>query len=228
MLESSSTVIGGYLNQPSRSIVPSLVSILDSSKSAMLTSIELRWFYRGTLPPEIQDWFDSQALLEPPEAPEQREDFYLLLPECETLGIKLRQERLEIKWRKAELGVLRFGDNAEGKAEKWVKWICEDNTVESLVKVDVESKANWVGVLKVRSLRKYPNCNVEITRLTIEGNSWWSFAFEAYGEEANLMDNLQSAANIVFQTYSGSNFQLQDSYAYPKWLALAILNTGTN
>ncbi|HAX77047.1 MAG TPA: hypothetical protein DCY88_14715 [Cyanobacteria bacterium UBA11372] len=194
----------------------------------MLTSIELRWFYPGTLPPEIQDWFNSQAQGVPPEAPEQREDFYLLLPECETLGIKLRQERLEIKWRKAELGVLRFGDNVEGKAEKWVKWICEDNTVESLVKVDVESKAYWVGVLKERSLRKYPNCNVEITRLTIEGNAWWSFAFEAYGEEANLIDNLQSAANLVFQTYSGSYFQLQDSYAYPKWLTLAIIHPGTN
>lgn len=188
----------------------------------MLTSIELRWFCRGTLPAEVQDWFNSEALGEAPEAPEEREDFYLLLPECETLGIKLRQERLEIKWRKAELGVLRFGDNVEGKAEKWVKWICEDKTLESLVTVDVESKANWVGVVKVRSLRKYPNCSFEITRLTIKGDAWWSFALEAYGEEANLMDNLQSAANLVFQTYAGSNFQVQDSFAYPKWLALAI------
>lgn len=223
MLGSLSAVV---ITQPSRSIVPFIVTELhlieDSSLSeAMLTSIELRWFYPDTLPPLIQDWFSSDSLNEPLEAPSQREDFYLRLPQCETLGIKLRQERVEIKWRKAELGLLRKG-NVEGKAEKWVKWMCDDKAAQSLVTVDIESKAHWVSVMKQRQLRKYPNCNVEITNLNIEGNAWWSLAFEAYGEEADLMDNLQSAANLVLPTYSGANLQLQDSYAYPKWLAIAI------
>ncbi len=49
---------------------------------------------------------------------EERVDIYLYLPKCEYMGIKLRQGRLEVKWRKAELGIMHFGDTVEGKAEK--------------------------------------------------------------------------------------------------------------
>ncbi|MGJ5673082.1 MAG: hypothetical protein ACR9NN_05615 [Nostochopsis sp.] len=40
------------------------------------------------------------------------------------MGIKLRQEQLEVKWRKIELGVMSFSEFAEGKVEKWSKWEC--------------------------------------------------------------------------------------------------------
>lgn len=205
----------------------------------MLTTTEIRWFYSGTLPAEIQDWFNTDVLGEHHHPPEEREDVYLHIPECEYLGIKLRQKRLEIKLRKAELDALRFGDNLEGKAEKWVKWSCEDPTAESLIPVDLVKKAPWLTVKKVRCQRKYQvsyntslisvpvdraidrGCNVEITQLNIHDNAWWSLAFEAYGEDTNLIDNLKAVASWILKSYPIFKLQTQDSYAYPKWLAIS-------
>ena len=204
----------------------------------MLTTTELRWFKLGTLPKEIFQWFQQDQLgdLAPPE---EREDVYLYTPGCEYMGIKLRQGRLEIKWRKAELGNLRFGNQVEGKVEKWGKWLCEDPTQQSFQPQDVVEKL-WVSVKKARVQRKYQvisgesivavsanqsieqGCNVEITQLSVNGNNWWSLAFEAFGEDDYLSDNLKAVASDVFKNYQGFQLQFQDSFAYPSWLSLVI------
>jgi len=36
-------------------------------------------------------------------------------------------------------------------------------------------------------------CNVELTQLSINGNAWWSLAFEAFGEDDCLMEHLQAS-----------------------------------
>jgi hypothetical protein len=195
---------------------------------------ELRWFYRGTLPEEISQWFQQDQLGEHLEPPEEREDLYLYSPKCEYLGIKLRQGRLEIKWRQAELGFLRFENRVEGKAEKWGKWLCEDPTAEIFQPADV--MRSWVRVKKVRSQRQYQvlpgeaitavpvtesidqGCSLELTQLVINGNTWWSLAFEAFGEDDCLMEHLQAVANWVFKSYCKPKLQAEDSYAYPSWL----------
>lgn len=184
----------------------------------MLTTAELRWFARGTLPEDIAHWFQQDCLGEQQPSAEEREDVYLYLPSCNYLGIKLRQERLEIKWRKAELGMLRFRDRVEGKAEKWVKWTCEDPTDEMFKPAAVVEKGPWVSVKKVRSQHQYENCAVELTKLNVRGNDWWSLAFEAVGDDINLMDNLQTVASSVFKSYRNPKLEFEDSYAYPSWL----------
>ncbi|MBV8882791.1 MAG: hypothetical protein JO235_02145 [Chroococcidiopsidaceae cyanobacterium CP_BM_RX_35] len=205
----------------------------------MLTSAELRWFSRGTIPAEISHWFkldDLGVCLAPPE---EREDLYLYPEECDYLGIKLRQGRLEIKWRQAEFGSVRFG-RLEGKAEKWGKWLCEDPTAQSFQPATVSKEKVWVSVKKVRSQRQYQvlsdelpkavpvnepleqGCSVELTQLNVRGDDWWSLAFEAVGKDERLMANLQSVANWVFKTYRGPQLLLEDSYAYPSWLSIAV------
>jgi len=188
----------------------------------MLTSAELRWFKRGKLPEEISKWFQQDDLEGQLQQPEEREDVYLYSPGIEYLGLKLRQGRLEIKWRKAELGVRRFGNRVEGKVEKWGKWLCEDSTEESFQLTDVVGKKSWVSVKKVRSQRLYENCAVELTQLNVRGSDWWSLAFEATGDDDSLIENLQTVANLVFKTYNGLELQAQDSYAYPSWLNLVV------
>ena len=204
----------------------------------MLTTTELRWFKLGTLPKEITQWFQQDQLgdLAPPE---EREDVYLYTPGCEYMGVKLRQGRLEIKWRKAELGNLRLGDQVEGKVEKWGKWLCEDPTQQSFQTQDVVGKP-CVSVKKKRSQRKYQvisgeslvavsvnqsinqGCNVEITQLSVNGNNWWSLAFEAFGEDDYLSDNLKAVASDLFKNYQGFQLQSQDSFAYPSWLSMVV------
>jgi len=191
----------------------------------MLTSAELRWFKRGKLPQEISKWFQQDDLEGQLQQPEEREDLYLYSPGIEYLGLKLRQGRLEIKWRKAELGVQWFGDRVEGKVEKWGKWLCQDSTGESFQLTDIVGEKSWVSVKKVRSQRLYENCALELTQLNIGGNDWWSLAFEA-SDDDSLIDNLKTVANLVFKTYNGLELQAQDSYAYPSWLDIVIENFG--
>ena len=204
----------------------------------MLTTNELRWFYPGKIPEDIEVWFQQNCLIDQMQAPEERQDRYLYTPECNYLGIKLRQGRLEVKWRKAEFGVLRFGELVEGVVEKWGKWLCDDPSDESFQLVQVVGSSSWINVQKLRYSQAYqvlPNfsvqpiaanehtqngCHVEITHLLIQDHPWWSLAFEAFGEDAHLMDNLQTTASWVFNTYRGSKLQAQNSYGYPHCLAL--------
>jgi hypothetical protein len=203
----------------------------------MLLTYELRWFYPGTIPENIEVWFKQNCLAEPLQSPEERSDVYLYSPESNFVGIKLRQGRLEVKWRKAELGIVHFDDFVEGKAEKWGKWLCCDSTEESFQPNQVLGKPFWVNVQKVRYSQLYqfiPNtspkpvstqenidngCSVELTQLVIHENPWWSLAFEASGEETSLMENLQTTARWIFNTYRGSKLLAVNSYAYPTWLA---------
>lgn len=121
----------------------------------MLTTYELRWFSPGMIPENIETWFKQNCLIDPIQPPEEREDVYLDSPKSDFLGIKLRQGRLEVKWRKAELGAVRFGDFVEGKAEKWGKWLCSDATEESFQPNLVLSNSSWVSVQKVRYSQLY-------------------------------------------------------------------------
>ncbi|RCJ32874.1 hypothetical protein A6770_18265 [Nostoc minutum NIES-26] len=204
----------------------------------MLTTNELRWFYPGTIPEDIEFWFQQNCLIDQMRSPQEREDRYLYTPECDYLGIKLRQGRFEVKWRKAELGVLRFGEFVEGKAEKWGKWLCDDPTKESFQLAQISDSSSWVNVQKVRYSQPYQvlsnlsvqavaanehitnGCNVEITQLIIQEHTWWSLALEAFGEDACLMDNLRTTASWVFNTYQGAKLLAVNSYAYPHCLSL--------
>lgn len=188
----------------------------------MLTSLEIRWFYAGKLPEAILDWFGEDRLGGEIQPPEERSDIYLYIPESEYLGIKLRQGRLEVKWRQAELGIVRSGERVEGKLEKWSKWLCEDPTAESFKPEVVVGRSSWVSVQKVRQQRMYDNCAIELTQLNIKGNDWWSLAFETQGAEASKINQLQSIAKQVFKTYNGIQLTNLDSYAYPTWLSMVV------
>jgi hypothetical protein len=202
----------------------------------MLITNELRWFYPGIVPPEIKLWFEQNCLTESSNSPEKRTDWYLYSP-SDFIGIKLREGRLEVKWRQAELGTVRFGASVEGNAEKWAKWMCYDSTGEIQPKT-VSSNPEWLSVQKVRYSQIYQvlpdfsvqpvsaqenidnTCNVELTSLVVRDTNWWSLAFEASGQDTNLMNNLQATTNLVFNTYDGSKFRCENSYAYPTWLKL--------
>jgi hypothetical protein len=204
----------------------------------MLITHELRWFHPGTIPEDIQVWFQQHCLVDQSQLPEDREDIYLYAPESDFIGIKLRQGRLEIKWRKAELGIIDFGERVAGKSEKWAKWSCSDITGESFLPATVLGISSWVSIRKVRSLQNYQilsdfsvkpvaadestnnGCSVEITQLLVQDHAWWSLALEANGEDEQLAANLQATANWVFRTYQGAKLLAANSYAYPHWLGL--------
>ena len=199
----------------------------------MRASVELRWFYSGTLPKAIVQWFGQDSLGGYLAPPEEREDLYLLIPSCDYLGLKLRQKGLEVKWRQAELGPVRFGNRWEGKAEKWLKWVCAE--AEAPVSADILGTGVWVAVNKKRLQRLYQvadggltsvpveapipqGCSVEITQLSINGDAWWSLAFEAFGHDSALMETLKVVAGWASKGYPGQKLTAEDTFGYPQWL----------
>lgn len=188
----------------------------------MLTTLELRWFNRGMLPAEVEHWFQTDSPGNRLGSPEQREDWYLYTPNCDYLNIKLRQGNLEVKWRKAQLGILQLSADWQGNAETWLKWSCQDPTEQSLVPVDIVGQQPWIPVQKVRSQRLYEDITFELTQLTVKNDHWWSIAFEVGTPEVNQLDQFESIVSQVAKTYRGSELLADNSYAYPHWLSLVV------
>lgn len=186
----------------------------------MLTTLELRWFNRGTLPADVENWFQTDSPGKLLGSPERREDFYLYTPNCDYLNIKLRQGSLEVKWRKAQLGILRFSSGWQGNVEKWLKWSCQDPTEQSIMPVDVVGQQPWISVHKVRSQRLYQKITFELTQLTVKNDHWWSIAFEVITEEINQLDTFERLVSQVAKTYRSPELLVNQSYAYPHWLSL--------
>ena len=61
----------------------------------MYPTVEVRWFREGAIPGDVQRWFHAskQAPLDQPP----RTDYYLRLGCDQSLGIKLREGRIERK-----------------------------------------------------------------------------------------------------------------------------------
>jgi hypothetical protein len=189
----------------------------------ILPSVEVRWFVRGSVDPAVRAWFESGE--RPPHSEPEREDRYLAHPD-ESLGIKLRQGKLEVKRRESILESLILPGVA-GSVERWRKWsfaLSDDDLPHD----------SWIAVHKRRRVRKYAirngraraiaaddrpaqGCNVELTELTVNDDSWWTIGCEAFGDESSLGDHLLTVARVVFAD-EAPRLELHDSYGYPAWL----------
>jgi len=61
--------------------------------------LEIRWFFEGPLPSTVESWFHSQALEQFLIPAQKLTDVYLRSRDY-NLGLKLREGRFEIKWRR--------------------------------------------------------------------------------------------------------------------------------
>lgn len=185
----------------------------------LIKTIEIRWFESGELPAQVKDWFKLNCLGELQGSPEEREDLYLYLPQCHVISLKRRQERLELKWRKDELGILSFGNAWQGIVERWLKLSHQDSVPLNVISMAVGEEKTWVAVKKVRWQRLYQGINCELSQLTIQEQPWWSIAFEMIEQEANQEESFAQAINSMSQTYHESALTSAQSYGYPGWLA---------
>lgn len=219
-------------------VADALVHRQNRHRDFMLLTTELRWFYPGTPPKKVTHWFKEHAPGEVLGTPETREDLYLVIPGADYLNVKLRHDRLEIKWRQEILGVEQVGDRWSGQLEKWGKCICEDLSAQ--VPENAVETGTWVGVEKTRSQRTYhflgdsvepvrenqwvpQGCNVELTQVKVRDRHWWSVGLEAFGEAEALWKNLQMTAEFVGKSYGEEpGFLPQNSFAYPHWLSVVL------
>lgn len=201
----------------------------------MFTTAEVRWFFEGPIPDDIEQWFcrSSLALNAAP-----REDHYLLFPAALGLGLKLREGRLEIKPLVESLGVRTFTADVAGIIQVWKKEVYGEPAVKEFERLRTSAPHLWIAVRKERTLRKFSRegaaivevpadrvflrdgCNAELTKVTVDGSAYWSFNFEAYGNPAGVEDYLQQVAVHVLKDDRRPSypFSAKNSCSYPEWL----------
>ncbi len=202
----------------------------------MFSTTEIRWFTAGILPEETLNWFGAGHPLE--TATVQVHE-YLLFPGCDTVGVKFREDRFEIKAKRGISQPLKLAMGIQGRREEWVKWSFPTKGLSTLGQA-LHQSGPWLKVRKERNqrifsvdngdLREVPpgsfpaiGCNVELTRVEVEADfpSWFTLGFEAYGPPSVAARILVEAADFFFKAQGrapGINLTEANSLSYPTWL----------
>lgn len=204
-----------------------------------LQSSEIRWFFPQSLPQEVLEWFSAGENLTPERV---REDEYLLFPGCDTVGVKLREGKLEVKTLQAASRPLDLDGGITGRTDQWVKWSFGNEGLKTMKEALLESE-RWGRVSKERFLRKFSydsgnpvevqseekplptsGCNVELTRLRVNADpgEWFSLGFEAFGAPASTAKILDDTLRKFFGEHGdmpGVRLTGRESLSYPAWLA---------
>jgi hypothetical protein len=203
----------------------------------MFSTVETRWFGEGPLPRHVRDWFRSEGRC--PEPQPIRTDYYLRLPGNQSLGIKMREGRIELKQCLQVFGATDFRASITGVIEGWNKWSFGLGEADANVTRLQGAHESWLGVVKERWLCTYTlngdneivdvpadpqplsGCNLELSRVKVESpvEAWWTVGLEAFGRDANLYDLLIKMGGHVFASNAALRLRLRDSYSYPQWLS---------
>ncbi|HJR68348.1 MAG TPA: hypothetical protein VJ802_18100 [Gemmatimonadaceae bacterium] len=215
----------------------------------MTIATEVRWFWKGELDHDLERWFRSAKELLGDAIPDSdldnRTDHYLVEPESSEYGLKLREEKLELK-RMLDSSLFRAPrTGVTGIAQLWTKddWtytrIPTRESSDAVVQAFLggSDAADIASVRKRRWQRKYvPRddgtlervglreklaraCNVELTGLTFEG-PWWTIAFEAYGDTTHP-GTLANTVDWFFERFASPRPRLENSESYPQWISRA-------
>ncbi len=203
----------------------------------MLNSIELRWFFNGAIPKNVAKF----CILSFKCKIEYRTDYYLQLKNCNYLGIKLRDKRLEIKWRKNNNDIIKLlNQHISGNIESWVRWEWTDGTsYNDIIKfVDMHIDSPYIKVDKKRSQKKFNvkntmleeihfdqcnfDCAMEVTELKINNQLWWSVGFDIFkGEDKTLFEVM---IKDHFMQNLSVKLDVENSYSYPEWISKNFTN----
>lgn len=202
-----------------------------------LISLELRWFLDGEILPHLSTWFHEHLPGNHVGPPEKRDDVYLYLPKVEDIGVKLRQGKLEIKWRQLARPY-RGPHGAAGQVERWIKWDWNDPEGAPLqnIKTFQSPLGPWIIVEKSRWQRKYlwasgnfrpapksdrlkSGAAVEIAGLKLHGNSYTTMLIETFAPDQRAQEEILDAAVAYFLHHLPMPLPASwESYGYPQWL----------
>ncbi|MDX1331933.1 MAG: hypothetical protein R3252_02790 [Robiginitalea sp.] len=205
---------------------------------AQITSFrtrEVRWFQNRPIG-EIHRWFNAL----PPTSftREYREDRYLVLPGRRDLGVKFRENRLELKYRLAASGLQEIAPGIKGSLESWEKlgFPSTPETASSLLPED--STATRVSVLKRRlatiiettgGQRTFhplgtpvtAGVQFEYTELQVRGSDWYTFGLEWLENKP-----VPLPAQLLAGLLSPSEFEKMYAMGYPEFLQRLLHSKG--
>ena len=201
----------------------------------MRITAEMRWFWPGQCPPDLEDWFFKPS---PRVGGGQlRCDEYVQESNGSAeVGIKKRGSKAGVEV-KGLIGTLHFPRLAylAPHCELWCKWTCNDLLL-NMTNLYRIKKVRWARKLDTsrNSVIEVPlgtdeaplngawaqeGCNLTLTEVQIVGaaGQWWTFCFEAFGDLELAPINLQAAAEYAMST---SLLQHNGAFlSYPAWLS---------
>jgi hypothetical protein len=202
----------------------------------MVPSAEVRWFIPTELPEDVLGWFTNGRKIDPEIS---RDDEYLVLPGSDAVGVKLRQERFQIKALVSPPHTITIGHGITGRTDQWVKWSFAHESLKQMLPALHES-GQWVTVTKERYLRKFSaegtisevdqgdrpgkGCNVELTRINVKMDPgvWFSLGFESFDGQGEVTSILEEALRSFFAKHGPPpDLKLEEanSLSYPAWLS---------
>ena len=109
----------------------------------MFHSAEARWFVPEVLRDEVLNWFRAGRPLDSQEAQLHE---YLLFPGCDTVGVKLREGKFEIKAVLSKPRPLSRHLTVKGRMDRWVKWSLASEGLKR-IESDLHRSGGWLKVI---------------------------------------------------------------------------------
>ncbi len=211
----------------------------------MVYSAEMRWFFKNRAETELMEaWFNSQGLFWADKW--DRADIYLWQPDLPKLSVKIREGKIEVKTLLADRGVVPLANGNSGVHNDWVKYSFElhesDEENQNLLQqfsaeITKAKQQIWVRVDKERLLVKFSvdpekniwnkvpentwpqeGCGVELTRIKVNNNTYYTFGLEAFSKTRQEPRNLEITLDHVIPDMQVSNLHHPQSHAYPGFL----------
>ncbi len=200
---------------------------------------ELRWFFDEKLPAEVERWFEHDLPGDNVYSPGPRTDLYFLVKDKPDFGLKLREGKLQLKWRTFMEPFSTSDRQAQGVESTWHKDEWEFSSAENVRAGFTEPsdlKGPRIEVWKDRKQRKYSvseTCElvavpindrparvavIELTTLDTEYGPAWTLGFDAIGTPEAVEEILQCAADKLLADYPGPALTEESWAGYPKWL----------
>ena len=201
----------------------------------MFETAELRWFWPEQNLSQVRSWFFAGGQR---VSLEKRTDRYLVFPKSSSTGVKLREDRFEIKVRGETVKPCTLPKGVEGQLEFWSKWSHDSFWPPARLK-NLHRSDSWQIVSKHRLLRRFSvegeeiaseihelesGCQVELGQVTTsaETSSWLTLGLEAFGAGADLEEILTKVAADFFIDHGpppGVKLEKNRSFGYPAWLS---------
>ena len=205
------------------------VASTDPDVAVDLTT-ELRWFLDGRPSDDVVSWFTQGGTT---GLAETRRDTYRLDGQVD-IGVKRRYGTLlEMKLRHGRPEPFLHRE-LDGWLETWQRWSPADRFI------NLSPNTTWVDVDKTVIKRRFDGdgrellltedtramtgqgCDVEVTKVTVDGHQAWTFAFAAFGAAEIHRSSIALAWDALVSEGSRP-WPLRMSWAvscgYPQWMA---------
>jgi hypothetical protein len=193
----------------------------------MEITAEARWFLKGEYQP-VEKWFRQNGKKFKNEWSEH--DCYLSLEGSQSLSLKIREKRVEIKQRTHHES-FTFGNTHQGYLEHWIKWEkpLHDKSdaahifQERLIEVKKERLLLFFSVqnnaVKFSKAKPEEGCQIELSKVKLLNKAFTSLAFEAFGSAQNLKRYLMATSAFAFSSFEISALPLRESMNYPMMIS---------